>query len=200
MFKRCGALAGLLLATTVLAVPASASASEWTMGGEVLEESATVEFSGMIAMGTAIDSITCGVTIKFTLAPKGQASTVDAITVPKPGGCTTRGNFGLCNVKSGQGVNLNNAAVVPKGKFFEFTNVTIRYTWLLSCPKPWDDFTYASIVATPSDPKHMKSVTLSGTGEDESGEVMILEEVEEEQTNVLEEIGESEEGTYGMTE
>lgn len=77
MIKKMMLLAGMALAAIAFAVPASASALEWTDNGSPVAEEVEEEFAGRISFGNPLPGQTkfgCDVDVGVTVDPEGHAT------------------------------------------------------------------------------------------------------------------------------
>lgn len=166
MLKKMMLLATAVAAVLAFAIPASASAAEWTHNEEPLTENANVEFNGsasfLNAEGTGIACSTAFA--KVTLEP-GDMGTVTAFGAVAPTvNCPTTGLLKTlgCQVKEG-GITPEGLPWTIDVNANDFTITGVKITTDLENCILGSVTIEGNVTATPDSTNPIHNVTLSGT-------------------------------------
>ncbi len=164
--KKITMLASMALALGAFAIPASASAAEWTDEGATLEAAANVTFSGTAQFDTGTAGVHC--------------PTVVAKATLQPGSTGTINSFEGVGCKGIKGLNGASATTTATGLpwvihandngTITITDVHIDNALTPSPPFPPSATIFGDVTATPNNPEEISSVALSGKVETTAGE------------------------------
>ena len=169
MLKKMMLLAVMAVAAVAFAVPAVASATEWTHEGKGLEENASVTFTGTAQFNTGTAGIHCTtVHVKATLEPGSTGK----ITSFEGTHCTGIGGLaGATATTTPTGLpwtihaNANGSITI--------TGVHIDNAITPSPPFPPGATIFGNVTATPNNSSAISSVELSGTVETSVGPAQV---------------------------
>src|SRR5215469_7590668 len=120
------ALALALAASAFVGTAPAMAASEWTMGGKPLTETASAEFDGELAVGTPMGTVSCFAGFRINVAASGKATAETWAYSPTK--CALTGSLKSCFVTGGKATSTP-WAVDTLTKDWDITNVKIDYTF-----------------------------------------------------------------------
>lgn len=161
-------LACAAVATVAFAVPAAASAVEWTKETSPLTQNENAEFTGTAGFETpGVGGVECVVHVPVTLEP-GSTGTVDDFEITTST-CEGFGIFADCELVDHELTGMPwimHATVQEDGtRDVDITNIVIHNEFDPECEIQNVTLTFGSVTATPDKADPISHITLSGTGE-----------------------------------
>lgn len=157
-------LLAMVAIAAVFAVPAGASAAEWTKEGKPLTEAETIELDGTMRIAPSPTTwFQCEVHATATLKP-GSEGTMTTMTTPDLSACSGGGGYSQCHAYAEMPKSLRGTAPITATTSGTFTIPTnyFHMGWELDCASHWWWWNPNPLTATPDDPNAMSSISLSG--------------------------------------